>query len=172
MLIHGKTCKKHDDRLDRVFRRIQESGLKLNRDKCEFRKTEIEYFGHVITSEGIRPSGSRVDAMETPTNLTDLRRFIGMVNYLGRFIPDLTSVISPMTDLLKSEYAWLWENAQADAFSRVEQLLTSAPVMIHVNPLLLVQTHAVLDSGKLFSRKREKSTNQSHIVQKTFQYRA
>ena len=117
-----------------MFRRIQESGLKLNRDKCEFRKTEIEYFGHVITSEGIRPSGSRVDAMETPTNLTDLRRFIGMVNYLGRFIPDLTSLISPMTDLLKSEYAWLWENAQADAFSRVEQLLTSAPVLTFYDP--------------------------------------
>ena len=137
ILIHGKTRKEHDDRLDRVFRRIQDSGLKLNRDKCEFRKTEIEYFGHMITSEGIRPSSSRVDAirqMETPTNLTELRRFIGMVNYLGRFIPDLASVISPMTDLLKSESAWLWENAQADAFSRVKQLLTSAPVLTFYDP--------------------------------------
>ena len=74
-----------------------------------FERLRYNTFGHVITSEGIRPSGSRVDAirqMETPTNLTELRRFIGMVNYLGRFIPDLATMISPMTDLLKSESAW------------------------------------------------------------------
>lgn len=132
ILIHGKTRKEHDDRLDTVLHRIQDSGLKLNREKCEFRKTEIEYFGHVISSEGIRPSNSRVDAirqMETPTNLTELRRFIGMVNYLGRFIPELASVISPMTDLLKSGSAWLWDQAQANAFSRVKELLTCAPVL-------------------------------------------
>ena len=101
ILIHGKTRKEHDRRLDTVLRRIQDSGRKLNREKCEFRKIEIEYFGHNISSEGIQPSSSRVDAIrqiETPTNLTELRRFIGMVNYLGRFIPDLASVISPMTD--------------------------------------------------------------------------
>lgn len=132
ILIHGKTRKEHDRRLDTVLRRIQDSGLKLNREKCEFRKIEIEYFGHNISSEGIQPSSSRVDAIrqiETPTNLTELRRFIGMVNYLGRFIPDLASVISPMTDLLKSGNAWLWDQAQANAFSRVKELLTCAPVL-------------------------------------------
>lgn len=137
ILIHGKTRKEHDLRLDTVLHRIHDSGLKLNREKCEFRKTEIEYFGHSISSEGIRPSSSRVDAirqMETPTNLTELRRFIGMVNYLGRFIPELASVISPMTDLLKSGSAWLWDQAQANAFSHVKQLLTCAPVLTFYDP--------------------------------------
>ncbi|XP_065943746.1 uncharacterized protein [Magallana gigas] len=86
---------------------------------------------------GIQPSSSRVDAIrqiETPTNLTELRRFIGMVNYLGRFIPDLASVISPMTDLLKSGNAWLWDQAQANAFSRVKELLTCAPVLTFYDP--------------------------------------
>lgn len=127
ILIHGKTRKEHDRRLDTVLHRIHDSGLKLNREKCEFRKIEIEYFGHNISSEGIQPSSSQVDAnrqIETPTNLTALRRFIGMVNYLGRFIPDLASVISPMTDLQKSGNAWLWDQAQANAFSRVKELLT------------------------------------------------
>lgn len=137
ILIHGKTRKEHDRRLDTVLRRIQDSGLKLNREKCEFRKIEIEYFGHNISSEGIQPSSSRVDAIrqiETPTNLTELRRFIGMVNYLGRFIPDLASVISPMTDLLKSGNAWLWDQAQANAFCRVKELLTCAPVLTFYDP--------------------------------------
>lgn len=67
ILIHMKTCKEHDRRLDTVFRiqgfRIQDSGLKLNQEKCEFGKIEIEYFGHNISSEGIQPSSCRVDAI-------------------------------------------------------------------------------------------------------------
>ena len=110
ILIYGRDREEHDKRLDAVLRRIHESGLKLNGEKCEFRKTEIEYFGHVITSEGIRPSASRVEAikeMTSPTNITELRRLVGMINYLGRFIPDLASIISPMTDLFKAGNAWL-----------------------------------------------------------------
>ena len=132
ILIYGRDREEHDKRLDAVLRRIHESGLKLNREKCEFRKTEIEYFGHVITSEGIRPSASRVEAikeMTSPTNITELRRLVGMINYLGRFIPDLASVISPMTDLLKAGNAWLWDDAQETAFTRVKQLLTCAPIL-------------------------------------------
>jgi hypothetical protein len=122
ILIHGKTREEHDDRLCRALLRIHNSRLKLNHDKCEFHTAEIEYFGHSISSEGIQPSSSRVDSikqMDTPTNLTKLRRFIGMINYLGRFIPELAFVISPTTDLLKSGSGWLWD--QANAFSRVKE---------------------------------------------------
>ena len=132
ILIHGKTREEHDENLENVLRRISESGLKLNYEKCEFRKTKIEYFGHDITPEGILPSQRRIEAikcMKAPTNIKELRRIVGMINYLGRFIPDLASIIQPMTDLLKSSNAWYWDSKQEESFTKVKDLLTKAPVL-------------------------------------------
>jgi hypothetical protein len=137
ILVYGRTCKEHDKRLDALFEKIHLSGLKLNRDKYEFRKSEIEYFGHVISSEGIRPSSDRIRAireLKPPTNVAELRRLVGMVNYLGRFVPDLATVISPLTDLLKSNIAWVWDSAQDFALGEVKQLLTRAPALTFYDP--------------------------------------
>jgi hypothetical protein len=101
ILVYGKTRKEHDKRLDALFEKIHLSGFKLNRDKCEFRMSEIEYLGHVISSEGIRPSNDRIRTireLKPPTNLAELCRLVGLVNYLGRFVPDLATVISSLTD--------------------------------------------------------------------------
>lgn len=136
VLIYGTNREEHDKRLEAVIRRIHESGLKLNRDKCEFRKGEVEYFGHRISAEGISPTEDRVRAiseMPAPCNVAELRRVVGMINYLGRFVPDLASVISPMTDLLKSDKAWTWESPQQEAFERVKSLLTRTPVLTFYN---------------------------------------
>ena len=115
ILIYGKTMQEHDARLNRVMERIKLSGLKLNHEKCEFRKSEIQYFGHVISAGGIRLCESRLEAireLRAPTNVTELRRVIGMINYLERFAPNLASVMSPLTELLKQENAWIWDEPQ------------------------------------------------------------
>ena len=132
ILVHGSSVAEHDARLEAALRRIHDSGLRLNRDKCEFRKSEVSYFGQVINSNGIQPSPDRVEAirsMSAPTNVQELRRLVGMVNYLGRFVPDLANIISPMTDLLKSDVVWNWDSAQENAFNDVKNLLTRAPVL-------------------------------------------
>lgn len=83
ILVYGKTREEHDKHLDALLERIHHSGLKLNRDKCEFRKSE--YFGHVISSEGIRPSNNRIEVirkLKPPSTVSELRRLVGMINYL------------------------------------------------------------------------------------------
>ena len=67
--------------------------------------------------------------MLSPTNVKELRRLVGMINYIARFIPNLASTISPMTDLLKTENVWVWDTTQDQAFVKVKELLTSAPVL-------------------------------------------
>ena len=132
ILIHGKTREEHDKNLEDVLRRISESGLKLNYEKCKLRKTKIEYFGHAVTPEGILSSQQRIEAiksMKSPTNVKVLRRIVGMINYLGRFIPNLASIIQPMTDLLKSSNAWYWDSKQEKSFTKLKDLLTKAPVL-------------------------------------------
>ncbi|XP_052817965.1 uncharacterized protein K02A2.6-like [Mya arenaria] len=134
ILVHGKNVKEHDKHLEMALRKIQDSGLKLNKDKCEFRKESIDYFGHHISSDGIQPSANRVTAirdMVAPSNVKELRRVIGMVNYLGRFIPNLASVIRPMTDLLKGTAAWTWDSVQENAFRQVKELVTNAETLTY-----------------------------------------
>lgn len=133
VLIYGKDDAEHDQHLSAALRKIHDSGLKLNRDKCEFRKTKIEYFGHTISEDGIQPNADRVAAirnMAPPTNVTELRRVIGMINYLGRFVPNLASVMKPMSDLLKGTNAWTWDSAQDLAFDKVKTLITESPTLV------------------------------------------
>ena len=124
ILTYNKTMQEHDVRLKRVTERIKLSGLKLNR---EFRKSEIRYFGNVISAEGIRPCESRLEAIRefrTPTNVTQVRRVIRMINYLRRFVPNSASVMSPFTEILEQENAWILDEQQKRVFAGAKELLT------------------------------------------------
>ncbi|KAF0047687.1 hypothetical protein F2P81_001320 [Scophthalmus maximus] len=103
---------------------------KLNRDKCQFGKTEIQYFGHIIGKDGIKPKPQRVrdiSELSSPTNVMELRQRIGMINYFGRFLPDRSSVMHPINCLLKKDAALVWGETQEQAFNQVKAMLTSAP---------------------------------------------
>ena len=101
-VIWRKTLAGHDNRLQKVFLKVKESGLKLNKNKCQFLKESIVYLGHIISSDGIRVDPFKTGAiakMPIPQSLFELARFLGMVNYLGKFIPNLAKVTSPLRAL-------------------------------------------------------------------------
>ncbi len=88
ILIFATTRDVHDQRLHEVLKRIQNEGLTLNKDKCKFHQSRIEYLGHIIDSEGISPDPKRTEAirkMPLLASLTELRRFMGIVNQLNKF---------------------------------------------------------------------------------------
>ena len=98
VLIHGTTREEHDQRVDEVMERIKRSGLTLN-NKCEFSKTSTKFLGFIIDEGGIHADPSKVAAISkfpAPQNVTELQRFLGMVNQMGRFAPNLTSLTSPL----------------------------------------------------------------------------
>ncbi len=132
ILVWGKSEEEHDARLKRVLERIMVSGLKLNREKCEIRKPSLTYFGHLISERGIEPDPEKTAAvrdLQPPTNVTELRRAMGMINYLGRYLPELSTIMRPMSDLLKSDAVWSWGPDQTQAFQKVKEMLTHAPVL-------------------------------------------
>ena len=99
-LLQGKPGSKviieHNSNLKEVLDTVEQSGLKLNKSKCEFRKEEIGYFGHRVGKNGIKPDPEKVKEtveLSPPTNASELRRVLGMVNYLGKFLSDLSSVL-------------------------------------------------------------------------------
>ena len=137
ILVYGKSVEEHDSNLEEVLNTVQSSGLKLNKSKCEFRKEELGYFGHRVGKNGVKPDPEKVRAiveLSPPTSVSELRRLLGMINYLGKFLPDLSTVLQPLNDLLKGSSTWVWGPSQAEAFEKVKQLISSAPVLAFYDP--------------------------------------
>ena len=86
-----------------VFTRLEEAGVCLKKEKCEFMLEEVEYFGHKISRDGLQPTQSKVAAVANapePTRVAELRSFFGLVNFYGKFLPDLATAAAPLHNLL------------------------------------------------------------------------
>ena len=101
----------HISNLETVFKRLQEKGLKLQKSKIQFMLSEVEYNGFTISKNGVKPTVQKVEAIhaaEAPTNINELRSFIGFANYLRNFVPKFAEIVSPLYQLLKKESKWRW----------------------------------------------------------------
>ena len=89
VLVHCKTQEEHDQQLQPVLKRLQEAGVTLNLEKCQFSTRLVKFLEHVVDSSGIRPDTGKVEAIlevKPPDNVGDVRRFLGMVNQMNKFI--------------------------------------------------------------------------------------
>lgn len=133
-MVYGTTLEQHNSCLNKVMHRVQSAGLKLNMEKCSFQESQLKFLGHLIDQSGIRPDPEKVAAiqqMPPPGNVTELKRILGMVTFLGRYIPNLSTVGQPLHELLKSKNDWTWGHAQQTAFENIKKLLTMAPVLAY-----------------------------------------
>ena len=102
IIVFGKTQQEHDHNLNTVLARLQECGLTLNGDKCKFGVSEVTFFGYTIAENGIRPTDETVAAIRNapkPSNASEVRSFLGLVNYCSRFIPNFSTVAAPLRQL-------------------------------------------------------------------------
>ena len=93
--------------------------------------------GHIICKEGLKTDPEKVRAITdfpTPANVEQLRRFLGMVNYLARYVPLLTNLVHPLSNLLKKDVLWQWSTAQDEAFTKTKQVIASAPTLHYYDP--------------------------------------
>ena len=92
ILVHGTDKKEHDERLRKVLRRLHDMNVTLNPEKCKFARNQVQFLGHIIDGDGIHADPEKVTAttdMAVPSNISELRRFLGMVNQLSKFSPEL-----------------------------------------------------------------------------------
>ena len=131
ILIHGVNQAEHDQRLKAVLSRLESAGLTLN-NKCEFSKRSITFLGHIIEQGTIKADPKKISAIKDfpqPTNITELQRFNGMVNQLGKFIPHLAQNNEPLRQLLHKDRQWLWSSQQEKAFQHIKDALINPPVL-------------------------------------------
>ena len=132
IIIAGSTVKEHDEALKQVIERAKEWNLGLNYQKCQLRQKEVSYHGHLVGRKGLRPSADKVKAlrdMPTPESKDDVRRFLGMIQYLGKFIPKMSHVDAPLREMLKGHAEFTWSAPQEKSFNKLKDLCCQAPVL-------------------------------------------
>ena len=143
ILITGRNEYEHVRNLRRVLERLCRVGFRANKKKCSFLQPSIEYLGHRIDAEGLHPTTDKVRAvMEAPepTNKTELRCFLGLINYYSKFLPNLSIILSPLYHLIKKDASWIWSPAARAGFQQIKEAIRSSKVLAHYNsdlPLLL-----------------------------------
>lgn len=119
---------------DEVLRRLGEAGLRLKRSKRAFVQEEVEYLGHRVDAQALHPVEKKVKAVmdaPTPTNVTELKAYLGLLNYYNKFLPNLAILLAPLHELLRHDVRWSWQKKQEEAFQKSKTLLNSADVLVH-----------------------------------------
>lgn len=142
IIVHGESMEECISNLKSCLAQLQKFDLHLNRAKCSFFKESIEFLGHVVEFNKIKKSQSKVSAildMPCPNNADDVKRFLGMVTYYARFIPNISSITTPLRHLLKKDSRFKWTKDCAKSFDILKKELASERVLTSYNPGLPLQ---------------------------------
>lgn len=136
ILVTGSSFDEHLHRLKQVLEALSAANLTLNVEKCVFAAKETTYLGYVVNSEGLKPDPSKVSAVSCfprPTNVTQLRSFLGLASFYRRFIMNFAVVAQPLHQLLKKNvnFERAWESEQEIAWLTLRRLLSTTPLLSH-----------------------------------------
>lgn len=141
ILVASHDSDEHRDHLDRVFRRLSDYGLTINPTKCVFGSNTLDFLSHKISSEGIAPSQERVEAIANfpePTNVKQIQRFLGMINYYHRFVPKLAETLTPihehlatLTKKTRPKVEFSWPTICQEKFVIARKALAEATLLVH-----------------------------------------
>ena len=164
ILVSGKSKEEHLENLQKVLQRLKEHGLRVKKTKCSFMKTSVRYLGHYIDADGIHATDDKIEAIvnaPTPKNVTELRSFLGLLNYYGRFIPNLASLLHPVNKLLRHGVKWHWSEACENAFRMAKEKIVSPNVLVHYDPsrqITLAADASAYGIGAVISHTMEDGT--------------
>ena len=137
-------------KLRRVFGKLRTAGLKVKPQKCKFGAEAIDFLGHRVDGNGIRMLDDKVTKIlnvPPPSNITELRAFLGLTNYYRDYIGHYAEIASPLYELLKKGVTWRWLDEQNRAFNEVKEAFMDADGLAHPNStdLFILDTDASLD---------------------------
>ena len=142
ILVTGRTQAEHDNNLNALMQRLRENGVRLRREKCKLNKSSVEYLGFRIDADGVHVATSKVAAVlqaPMPKDASQLRSFLGLINYHARFIKNLSTMLHPLYVLLKHDTPWKWSEHCQKAFDAAKNALASPDVLAHYDPKLPVR---------------------------------
>lgn len=132
ILIFSRSLEEHLDHLRQVLDILRTHSFYAKLSKCSFAQPEVDFLGHVLGKDGLRVDPRKTAAVQSwpvPTDVHQVRSFLGLANYFRKFIPNYASLTYPLNGLLRKEVPYSWSAACATAFQAVKDALTSAPVL-------------------------------------------
>lgn len=149
VIVFSSSIQQHLLRLEEVFSRLQKQGLKVKLSKCNFFQRQVKYLGHIVSAEGVATDPDKVAAVrewKTPTNLAELRSFLGFASYYRRFIAGFAKMASPLHQVVaqlgsgcrkgktpRRPLATAWTTECEEKFSQLKEALVSAPILAYAD---------------------------------------
>ena len=137
IIIYADSVEEHDRRLEKVLTTLKENGLTLNKDKCVYRMDQLQFMGFLLSEKGIGPSSEKVKAVrnaERPKSASEVRSFLGLVNFNARFIPDLATKSEALRKLTRKDNSFKWGTEQEKAFQTLKDDLAKATELAYFDP--------------------------------------
>ena len=137
VLVANDTEVEHLSTLEEVLARLEQYGVRLNKAKCKFMLPSVEYLGYHISGDGVRPTQEKLQAIvdaPAPKDVSQLKSFLGLVNYYSKFLPHLANTLAPLYALLTKHQQWCWGAEQEEAFKMAKSQLASDVVLAHFDP--------------------------------------
>uniref|UniRef100_A0A8C5QT05 Gypsy retrotransposon integrase-like protein 1 n=2 Tax=Leptobrachium leishanense TaxID=445787 RepID=A0A8C5QT05_9ANUR len=159
ILVTGVSEDDHLRNLEEVLSRLKQSGLRLKRSKCKFLGTEVVFLGHKISAAGVQPVAEKVQAIQeapTPRSVSELKAYLGLLNYYHKFLPSLSTLLAPLHALLRKETKWTWSCEQKEAFEKSKNLLQSDALLVHYDvnkPIILACDASPYGVGAVLSHR-------------------
>ena len=153
ILIASESEEEHLSDLNNVLSILSKHNLRITPKKCDFFKTSLTFLGYHVSKDGIRPPDDRVEVItkfSLPQNSTELRRFMGMLNFFRHMIPDFANIAFPITELLRlnpKSHTLTWSDTEKDSFNKLKQSLTECPTLNFPSPDTSIY-HLVTDSSQ------------------------
>src|SRR2546430_6870432 len=132
ILIYSKTFEEHMEHLEKIFEKLKEAELMIKLKKCKFCESNIEFLGHVVGRDGVKPDPGKIEKIKNlkrPTNLTTLRGVLGLFSYYRKFVKNFTRIAKPMNELLKKDNEFKWTEKQQEAFETLKRKLIEYPIL-------------------------------------------
>lgn len=123
----------------KTFEKTREAGMKFNLEKCSFSVTSVKFLEHIFTPNGIKMDDSRIEAikdMKTPKNKNEVESLLGVFTYIAKFIPNMSDITAPLTDLIKKGIEFKWMEHPQFALDKFKEIVSNNPVLQYYNPEL------------------------------------
>ena len=136
IVVWSRNIDEHLDHLEIVFQRLRSYGLKVHPGKCLFCSEKNDFLGYCVSGDGLSPQQEKVNAvrdLRTPTDVFSLRAALGLFGYYRKFVPNFSSIASPLNELLRKNKQWVWGDKQEMAYQTLKDKLCGAEVLLRPN---------------------------------------